>query len=34
MWKFDIKKYLGIAESYQKGWEKAVKAWEIEKAKR
>jgi len=32
MWKFNIRKYLGIAESYQRGWEKAVKAYEVELA--
>jgi len=34
MWKFDIRKFIGIADSYQKGWEKALKAYEVEEALR
>ncbi|WP_164675054.1 hypothetical protein [Anditalea andensis] len=29
MWKFDFQNFIGVASSYQRGWEKAIKALEI-----
>jgi len=32
MWKFNIRNLSWIAISYQRGWEKAIKAYEVEEA--